>query len=60
MCAYQRMRQAVVKANRDKTNICKSGRYSAELINLMGLAEREREGAFLFSIWQVLPFTTLP
>lgn len=54
------MRQAVIKTNRDKTNICKPGRHSAELINLMGLAEREREGAFLFGIRQVLPFTTLP
>lgn len=35
------MRQVVVKIDRDKTNICKPGRHSAELINLMGLGERE-------------------
>lgn len=52
------MCQVVVKINRDKTNVCKPGRHSAELINLMGL--REREEALFSSVQQVLPFITLP
>lgn len=43
MRAYPRMRQAVVKTSPDKTNICKPGRHSAELINLMG-ARRKGKG----------------